>query len=105
MRNTLTGNDVGAFISNLDANCNPPSTQTNVKVINNVISNDAVSNASGNAACDGPYQAGISDQGNNDKLINNKISGFGYDPQSGPGIFAIDQTATNHPKVHANRTP
>ena len=105
VKNTLTGNDVGAFLSNLDASCNPPSTQTNVKVINNVISNEAVSNTTGNAACTGPYQAGISDQGNNDKLINNNISGLGYNPVSGPGIFAIDQTATNHPKVHANTTP
>jgi len=103
VKNTLTGNDVGAFISNLDLSCNPPSTQTNVKVISNVISNDAVSNTTGNGS--GPYQAGISDQGNNDKLINNKVSGDGYNPLSGPGIFAVDQTVTNHPKVHANTTP
>jgi hypothetical protein len=50
-----------------------------------------------------PYQAGISDEGNKDSLINNKISGPGYDPATFPGsTFAIDISLTTAPKVHAN---
>ena len=65
-----------------------------MKVIGNAISSNAFTNGY-------QYQAGIADQGNNDKLINNTISGLGY---QSPGI-AIDAstTFTNRPKVHANK--
>jgi len=101
--NTLVNNDVGAFLSNLDASCNPPLTSTDVKVVNNTITDDGLTNISGN----GPigYQAGVSDQGNNDRIINNTISGVGYTAPGNSTTFAtpIDTSATNQPKVHANK--
>ncbi len=42
--NTVTGNDIGIWLTNIDQFGNPPSTATNVKVVNNSISNNAVSN-------------------------------------------------------------
>lgn len=84
-QNTLTGNDVGVFMSNLDATCNAaPTSPTDNTVKNNAISNDAVTNTTGDGvspACG--YQAGISDLGTKDLFVNNKISGFGYTPQVG----------------------
>jgi len=93
-QNILTNNDVGVYLSNIDAGCEAPADQTNVKVVNNTISNDAFTNHY-------PYQAGVSDQGNNDKIINNSISGAGYEGQ-GVRIDA-DLSYTNRPKVHANQ--
>lgn len=90
--NTLVGNDVGVYISNIDAATFPPITATNIKVVNNTITNDAVTNGI-------PYQTGVSDQGNNDKIINNTISGLGY--QALP--VDADPSSTNRPKVHANK--
>ena len=102
--NTLTGNDVGVYLGNFDAKGNLPATKTNIKVVNNVISYDALNNVSGNGDPIG-YQAGISDIGNNDKLINNKISGDGYDSTLYPGqAYSIDLSyALNNAKVHANK--
>ncbi len=41
-QNILTNNDVGVYLSNIDAGCeSAPADQTNVKVVNNKISNDA----------------------------------------------------------------
>jgi hypothetical protein len=104
MGNTLVNNDVGAFLSNLDATCNPPITSTNAKVVNNTITNDALTNLTGLSATQG-YQAGVSDQGNNDKIINNTISGVGYTSPGNSTTFAtpIDTTVTNLSKVHANK--
>jgi hypothetical protein len=66
-------------------------------VTNNTISNSAVTNGI-------PYQAGVLDQGNNDKIVGNSISGAGYDPANPCGCtFAVDVTATNRPKVHSNK--
>jgi parallel beta-helix repeat protein len=99
INNTLTGNDIGVWLSQIDAATNPPTTATNAKVVGNIISNSAVTNGL-------VYQAGIADQGNNDKIINNTISGAGYDPNTPPGsTFAIDADTsfTNRPKVHANK--
>jgi len=103
--NTLTGNDVGVYLSNLDATCSAPKTATNVKVVNNIISYDSVNNVSGYGYPCG-YQAGVSDVGNNDKIINNKISGLGYATSSSGCTYTIDIDAdasfTNATKVHAN---
>ena len=98
VRNTLTNNDVGIYLSNIDADGNAPLTATNIKVTNNIISNAAFSNKY-------PYQAGVSDQGNGDKIINNTISGAGYDPDAHAGAFLIDAdpSFTNRAKVHANK--
>lgn len=95
------GNDIGIAAINLDSTtCSvAPTTASNVKVINNAITNDEKTNAI-------PYQAGISDCGVNDKLINNDISGSGYDPASGTGYLSIDISGcTTAAKVHANTVP
>ena len=98
--NTVINNDVGIYLSNVDENFNAPATATNINVVNNTISSDAVNNNYGGTG----YQAGISDQGNNDKLINNNISGVGYTPDNVHYLVAIDADTsfTNRPKVHAN---
>jgi hypothetical protein len=97
--NTVVNNDVGIFLTNLAADGSAPATATNVKAINNTISDNAVTNGL-------IYQAGVSDVGNNDKIINNTISGAGYDPATVPGsTFAVDADASfaNRAKVHANK--
>lgn len=91
VQNTLTGNDVGVIVQEYDPGFwGAASTATNVKVVNNIIRNDGLNNPI--------YQAGIADIGNNDKLINNKISGSGYAIK-----IDADPSSTNRPKVHANK--
>jgi hypothetical protein len=80
--NTLTGNDVGVWLFNGDASCNAPATKTNNVVKFNTISNGAVTNTTGESPTCG-YQAGVSDLGVKDQIVNNKISGFGYKPTVG----------------------
>jgi hypothetical protein len=103
IQNIVTGNDVGVWLSNADASFLPPTSATNIKVVNNTISNPSVTNISG-CLIPGLYQAGVSDQGNNDKINSNTISGFGYTDSNTPpcGTFSIDQTVTNRAKVHGN---
>lgn len=99
--NTLINNDVGVYLSNLQADGSAPASATNNKAVNNTISDDQCFNAS--------YQAAISDVGNNDKMINNKVSGPGYGVGCttvyNPAGAAVDAdiSFTNRPKVHANR--
>lgn len=101
--NTVVGNDIGIWLSNIsDINGDPPSIATNVKVVNNTISNDAINNN-----YYGGYQAGIADTGNNDKLIGNAISGVGYTPVPGdtPYLRFIDADPSSYSpraKIHAN---
>lgn len=99
--NTVTNNDIGIWLTNIDANGNAAATPTNIKVVNNVISSDGLHNGYA-----GGYQAGVADQGYNDKIINNDISGPGYDPTANPGAYTVeidaDPSFTNYPKVHAN---
>jgi hypothetical protein len=94
-QNTIIENDVGVWVVELDTSGNAPATMTNVKVVNNTISKAGFTN---------PYQAGVSDTGNNDKVIANRISGAGYDP-SFVGRFEVDAdpSFTNRAKVHANK--
>jgi len=103
--NTVANNDVGIWLTNIDADYNPSSTMTNVKVVNNIISSDGLHNDYGGFG----YQAGIADQGNNDKMINNTISGAGYDSSANPTAYTVaidaDTSFTNSPKVHANTVP
>jgi hypothetical protein len=102
------GNDIGVALFNPDPTCSgPPSLSTNNKVINNTITNEELTNVSGNAPGVGGYQAGIQDIGVNDKLINNKIDGLGYTPNNCgsttmTSICAIDTSAASKAKVHAN---
>ena len=98
--NVLVNNDVGVYLTNLAADFSAPAKATNVKAVNNTISDDLCFNTS--------YQAAISDVGNNDKMITNKISGPGYTGCStvyNPSGAAIDADVsfTNRPKVHANK--
>jgi hypothetical protein len=98
VKNTLADNDGGIVLENFDTGFTAPSDATNIKVVNNDISNGAVTN--------GVYQAAVVDIGNNDKIITNTISGAGYNPLTVPGLtFAVDADVsfTNRPKVHANR--
>ncbi len=97
MNNLAVNNDVGVYLSNIDAGGNPPASATSIKVVNNTITNNAVTNGA-------VYQAGVSDQGNNDTIIANRITGAGYTQTSIPGVFVIDAdpSFTNRPKVHAN---
>jgi parallel beta-helix repeat protein len=82
-KNTLSTNDVGVFLVNADATCAAaPTTRTNNSVKLNAIFNGAVTNTTGqNSTCG--YQAGISDVGTKDLIVNNEISGTGYTPISG----------------------
>jgi hypothetical protein len=82
-KNSLTQNDVGVWLFNANATCGGPvTTKTNNTVKFNTISNSAVTNTTGyNATCG--YQAGISDVGHKDLIVNNSISGLGYTPVSG----------------------
>lgn len=100
VQNIVTNNDVGVWLSNIDETGNAPADATNIKVVNNTISNSAFTNG----IC---YQAGVADQGNNDKIINNTISGTGYGPSEMPPCYAVHIDAstdfTNRPKVHANK--
>jgi len=103
MQNTVTGNDIGIFLTNLRGDGGAPDDATNIKAVNNTISNPALTNNYGGFG----YQAGVSDVGNNDKIINNKISGPGYDPAAYPSAYVVaidaDVSFTNRPKVHANK--
>jgi hypothetical protein len=98
-QNTVSDSDVGVFISQYEADFSAPATATNIKVVNNTLSNSGVTNGY-------IYQAGVSDVGNNDKIISNRISGPGYDDVTLPGqTFSVDADAsfTNRAKVHANK--
>lgn len=98
-QNNIDGADVGVYVSQYEADYSAPATATNIKVVNNTISKAGLTNGY-------VYQAGVSDVGNNDKIITNRISGAGYDPNTLPGsTFAVDADTsfTNRPKVHANK--
>ena len=100
------GNDIGVALANYDPTCMmAPTTATNNKVINNTITNTELTNNSGNGATG--YQAGVYDSGNNDKVINNDISGAGYDPGGcflHPGVetCSVDDSSGLRVKSHAN---
>jgi hypothetical protein len=100
--NTVVNNDIGIWLTNLaDSSGDPPATATNVKVVNNTISNAGLHNDYGGFG----YQAGVADQGNNDKIIANMISGDGYlaCPSSAYCVaIDADPSFTNNAKVHAN---
>jgi len=103
VQNKVVNNDIGVWLTNIDAASNPPADATNIKVVNNTISNKGLDNNYYGVG----YQAGIADQGNNDKLISNTISGAGYDPLIFPLAWVMkidaDTSFTNRPKVHANK--
>jgi len=79
--NILTNNDVGIYLYNADASGNAPKAQTKNGAVNNTITNTL--NNSNTTGCGSiGYQAGISELGTKDNIVNNKISGSGYVPSS-----------------------
>ena len=103
--NTVILNDVGVYLSNLDAHCAATNSKTNIQVNYDTIALASLNNTTGNGPTQG-YQVGVSDQGNYDKITYNTISGSGYDPEnSSPSHFInwIDVSATNHANVQANK--
>ena len=103
------GNDIGVALANYDPTCMmAPTTATNNKVINNTITNTELTNKSGNGAPTFGYQAGVYVSGNNDKVINNDISGAGYDPNGCHPMMptretcAVDSSPGFLIKNHAN---
>jgi hypothetical protein len=107
--NTLVNNDMGIYDANYDAGCDAPSpVKTGDLIENNSITNNAISNISGNdngTVVQG-YQAGILDIGNGDVISNNSISGIGYTPAitTGPTyVIAIDTSFTTNATVENNR--
>lgn len=107
--NTVQDNDVGVYLFNMivdsNNNCALPPTPTSNIVYNNHITDSAVSNTSGPNLFNAPggYQAGISDVGNADHLVSNKICGVGYTPLPTPPPYLsrIDVAATD-PVVNGN---
>lgn len=101
--NIVSENDVGIFLSNLTETGSSPGVATSIRVVGNLLSKSGLTN---NYAWVG-YQAGISDVGNGDKLIDNTVSGDGYDPGAFPAAFVVptdsDPTFTARPRVQANR--
>jgi hypothetical protein len=83
--NTMIGSDVGIYLSNVNSTCTKSATTpTRDTVLGNVIKNgngypSADANISGWNAGVG-YQAGVSDEGDNDVICHNAISGAGYAP-------------------------
>ena len=103
------GNDMGVALANYDPTCSmAPATATNNKAINNTITNTELTNNSGNGAPTFGYQAGVYVSGNNDKVINNDISGVGYDPSKCNSLAvpretcAVDSSSGLVVKNHAN---
>jgi hypothetical protein len=83
--NTLIGNDVGIYLSNVNSTCTKSATTpTRDTALGNVIQNShgypsADANISGWSTGVG-YQAGVSDEGDGDAIGDNAISGAGYAP-------------------------
>jgi hypothetical protein len=104
LHNTVVGNDIGIWLSNLDGtNCIPTDTPTNINISNNISTNDAINNTTGDGSSGG-YQAGVSDQGDYDQIVNNSICGLGYTPAQTPPpyLYLIDTTYTNNPTDSGN---
>lgn len=101
--NIVLDNDVGVYVSNEEVDFSPPLIATNVKVMNNAVANRQLRNNYGGIG----YQAGIVNVGNNDKLIDNTISGPGYDTDVYPSAYVVavdaDPSFTTRPKGQANR--
>jgi len=104
LKNTLTNNDVGAYLFNaLDNNLDAPSDMTNNKVTNNTMSASCSLNV---------YVVGASVIGNNDKVVNNNMTGYtgSKDSNTGLGCFPVDPSPTpgnpgTSTKVHASPHP
>ena len=94
---------MGVYVYNADGSGNAPTTKTNNSIVNNTISNSlGASNVSGNGNGSG-YQVGILDLGNHDNIVNNKISGSGYDAKTLPNPgFSGSMDLTGSTRPHSN---
>ena len=102
--NTLINNDVGVWLFVANATCDgAPTTPTNNSAHNNTLSNNAVTNTTGDGSRG--YQAGIADVGNSDEITNNTISGAGYAARNDGTalVIPIDTTSAINPTVRNNR--
>lgn len=101
--NTVLENDIGIFLTNLDEYGLEPPVVTNIKVLNNTISKRSLTNLYAGIG----YQAGISDVGNNDQIVDNTVAGDGYDGEFYPLAYVVsidaDPSFVARPKVQANR--
>ena len=77
--NAIWSADVGIVVFELDSDWNPPTTPTNNVIAHNVVRNTVLSNVAGWDGESVGYQAGISVEGNGDRIIGNVIVGRGYD--------------------------
>lgn len=85
--NTLTGNDIGIYLDQAEADGSGSAEPTRIQVVGNTLRNEAVTNGYS-------YQAGISDVGGGNLIHANAVSGAGYDPATQPGVtFAVDVAA------------
>lgn len=85
--NTLTGNDIGIYLDQAEADGSGPAESTRIQVLDNTLRNEAVTNSH-------PYQAAIADLGGGNLIHSNMINGVGYDPATQPGaIFDVDVSA------------
>src|SRR6185295_914976 len=90
--NSVLNNDVGIYLSNVQADFSAPPAPTLDVALANLIGDDRCYKQ--------PYQAGISDQGNTDFILFNYIlQGGGYGPTCGPNI---DVTGSTNPQVFGN---
>jgi len=104
--NTVTGNDVGIWLSNLNADASAAATPTRDTVLGNTVTNGAVTNTTGNTTTG--YQAGIADQGDGDWIVANVVCGVGYTPVAGDQPYLrfidADSSFTNDVHLVGNRT-
>jgi hypothetical protein len=85
--NTLTGNDIGIYLDQAEADGSAPAESTRIQVLDNTLRNEAVTNGY-------PYQAAIADLGGGNIIHSNVINGAGYDPATQPGVtFDVDVSA------------
>ncbi|RKG92682.1 right-handed parallel beta-helix repeat-containing protein [Corallococcus terminator] len=98
--NELTGNDVGVNLAQAEgAEFSAPSEPTRIQVLENVLSNDALTNGY-------VYQAAISDSGTGNLISLNRISGDGYDPVAHPDeAFSVDVVTVSGEREVAFATP
>jgi hypothetical protein len=82
MRNRVVDNDIGVYLSNLDAEFNLPATASNIKVVGNSI---ARSDALGNA-----FQAGIAVLGDRDGIVANLITGYPIAIDADPALTRVE---------------
>jgi len=76
--NSINAADVGIVVFELDPDYNPPSSPTNTLIAGNVVRNAVLSNVAGWDGVSVGHQAGISVDGNGDRVIGNVILGQGY---------------------------